>query len=513
MLFAFGAVIGSACSSETLDLTAHEPCLAVFMPNVFSIGVVERGRTISRTIAIENAGTSRCELVSIFAREPEAELTVFPSALPVSLAPRERAFFGIELRLPESGNFENAVVAVMASGETFVLPLRAGSGDTELVLIPDHLDFESQLGCAPRTRTVTVFNTGPVFAAAPVTLQGPHADAFVALAPTTLLLEPGASAALDVVFLPRFEGVHDATLVAGDETAQLRAVGVRGERIVEEHRVPELPKTDVLFAIDNSITMAPFHADLEANLRAWFEVAAALELDVHFAATTTDMASGSAQGRLLPIDGALVLTGTSSDDVLRAIIPGVDGSTQTSGLEAVARAVSEPLRSGHNAGFFREDAWLAVVIISAAEDRSPGTVDSYLARINPMGSPRISISGAVGDRGGCEGPNGSAIEATRYLEAIAASGGIASSICWRDWSRSLENIGTTFSKPTVFYLDYPARPETIEIDIDGVSIPATQPNGTRLWSYDAATSAVRITAFAAPSPGSVVTIRYERACE
>lgn len=511
-----GLLACTACPVETLDLTIDtppiEPCFASFVPSMFAVGAVERDRTITRTIAIENMGTTRCELASIAVQTPDPDLKLLHPALPASIAPAERFMVTVELRL-DTPSYENALLARMSSGEQIVLPLSGTSEKAELLIAPVSLDFEVARECGIDARMLSVFNTGSVQASATITTEGADVESFLFSNPTVLVLEPGDFGEVQVVFSPRHDGIHEATLLVGEQTVPLRGFAPLAERVAQDFRVPELPKVDVLLVFETSPAMIDAHPFIEPNLRSWFDGAAAQGLDLRFAATTTDMSAAGAQGRFLPLDGPRVLTATASDDELRSIIPGADGSTQTLGLQAIASALNEPLLSGHNAGFLRDGAWLSVVIIAASDDLSPGPVDSYVGRANPTNSPLITISGAVGDRGGCDGPGGPVAEATRYLEAIDMSAGVVSSICARDWSRAFDNFGITFSEPAVFYLDHPARPESIEVYFDNVFIPASDPAGTVFWSYEPSTSSVRISAFAAPAPGSLVTIIYERSCD
>src|SRR5262249_36052595 len=57
----------------------------------------------------------------------------------------------------------------------------------------------------------------------------------------------------------------------------------------------------------------------------------------------------------------------------------------------IRRALSDP----HNAGFLRDDAVLAIVVLAAQDDQSPGTVDEYRAFLRGLKADEDDVMFAV----------------------------------------------------------------------------------------------------------------------
>ncbi|MCB9796382.1 MAG: lamin tail domain-containing protein, partial [Alphaproteobacteria bacterium] len=95
----------------------------------------------------------------------------------------------------------------------------------------------------------------------------------------------------------------------------------------------------------------------------------------------------------------------NADEIFAELVAqGISGSGIEMGLEAARMALSEPLLSGLNAGFLRDEANLAFIIVSDEDDTSPYPVDSYLRFFTDLkgeeayrNHQRFSISSVVGD--------------------------------------------------------------------------------------------------------------------
>lgn len=165
-------------------------------------------------------------------------------------------------------------------------------------------------------------------------------------------------------------------------------------------------KTDILFVIDNSDSMAEEQAGIASELPAFIDQlkqGAGIEQDFRVGLITTSvyqnaLVSGQLYyqdypdqaGRLQPVpdaapDGGVVL-GTGSERYLEASDPalidkftrlvrqGTGGSGQETPFEAVRLATGPlaqtPLADGGNGGFFRDGARLLVVVVSDEDDCS-----------------------------------------------------------------------------------------------------------------------------------------------
>ncbi len=179
-------------------------------------------------------------------------------------------------------------------------------------------------------------------------------------------------------------------------------------------------KTDILFVVDDSGSMAQRQANLATNFQAFAGRLAVLPVknDFQIGITTTSVHRNVTQnptppntystvfpasqnpctsvpnagqpypqGALVSVTGPAdptqrlqsttapprILAGSSAtlgQDFTSNVFVGVCGSGKEQGLEAARLAVSEPLRSGANAGFLRPGARLAVIVVSDDDDCS-----------------------------------------------------------------------------------------------------------------------------------------------
>jgi hypothetical protein len=132
------------------------------------------------------------------------------------------------------------------------------------------------------------------------------------------------------------------------------------------------PKVDILFVIDNSGSMGEVQGGLRANA---YKFANALSqvaiLDYHVGVISTDMVKLMESGRLQGIPTYVERTTPNVVDVLsNKMVLGTDGSAVEMMFSPVMEALSPYLEAGHNKGFYRQDAYLAVIMITDAADQS-----------------------------------------------------------------------------------------------------------------------------------------------
>jgi len=183
--------------------------------------------------------------------------------------------------------------------------------------------------------------------------------------------------------------------------------------------LPPSVATDILFVIDNSGSMQEEQQKVVDQLHTFIEnmTNAPIRNDFQLAVVTTAVtqnarACGAATVECLafpeqagtlqrgkdpgghvanPSDALVLAPGGDSAAFLaaarRAIGQGTSGSGQEMGLEAMRRAVSEPLASGPNSGLLRPGARLLVVIVSDEDDCS----DS-----GGCTTPALEVTGACG---------------------------------------------------------------------------------------------------------------------
>lgn len=138
------------------------------------------------------------------------------------------------------------------------------------------------------------------------------------------------------------------------------------------------PKVDILFVIDSSGSMSTAQNNLRRNAHLFAsEIAKMSILDFHIGVTTTDMwgcrplGIGSNCGQL---SGYPIFVDRNTPNMVAQLadrmIVGTNGSATEVMFTPTVAALSPPLETGVNAGFYRQDAFFAVIFITDADDQS-----------------------------------------------------------------------------------------------------------------------------------------------
>ncbi|MFZ5475551.1 MAG: lamin tail domain-containing protein [Myxococcota bacterium] len=166
-------------------------------------------------------------------------------------------------------------------------------------------------------------------------------------------------------------------------------------------------------------------------------------------------------------NGDLWLTSETegADEIfVEMVTQGISGTGFEMGLEAARLAlVDDPDVEGDaaesNVGFVREEANLAILVVSDEEDSSPMSVDSYLRAFADVKGDEayrdhrvMSVSAVIGSdppefdgQASCESEHGAATYGERYVDAVAQTGGLMDSICAADFSPIVAELGLTLS--------------------------------------------------------------------
>ena len=204
-----------------------------------------------------------------------------------------------------------------------------------------------------------------------------------------------------------------------------------------------VPSVDVLFVIDNSCSMEEEQAALAQNFAFFIDYFLGSDLDYHVGVLSTGWDDAADRGKLRQagtyrwIDESV----TDPETVFRTMsIMGTGGPSEEKGRAQVYGAI-ELLGEHTNKGFYRDDAALAVVVVSDEDDASgnspigKGAFVSWLRDLKEDPS-QVSFSSIVGTDACPDIAHG-----TDYLDVTAAVGGIDFPICNRDWSQVLEDLG------------------------------------------------------------------------
>jgi len=303
---------------------------------------------------------------------------------------------------------------------------------------------------------------------------------------------------------------------------------------IEETFEQQPEPVDILFVVDNSCSMMEEQQALRDNFESLF--AHMDGVDFHIGVTVLDdWATQPPIGQLFgPTPYIDPATPDPVDTFWANMTMGYDGMGACEvGLEASYRAVTEPLVSGHNAGFYRDEARLTIVVVSDEVDGSVTGCEGitameyagWLHEFKDRGLDGLLFAAVVGDdSGGCESSWGSAEPGRGYLDVVDELGpdhASFNSICDHYWAPLMSTIGQTSVGPnTHFPLAQWPDPATLEVFLDmdgdgpGVELPIPMDPAfeqENAWEYDDVDNAVRFDTTTAPPVGAQLRVTYQPA--
>lgn len=285
---------------------------------------------------------------------------------------------------------------------------------------------------------------------------------------------------------------------------------------------------DILFVVDNSESMEPHQKKLAANIQHFVNTfeQGSQNLDYHIGITPiydssrygSDIQNFNPNGFLLPLNGETgdkqkyFYTRSHQDLPLlaRSIHIGVkplkdkeghyQGPEREESLSPVYAAFSDPaLSSPTNQGFYRPEARLAVIIITDADDYSPGLsgagLDYFLKSLknDPTGE-KISTFGVLASRDDCAKVDPDMADTPqRILDFLAVSQGRALSLCKGNFAEMLTSISQEIQQKVpkqAFVLQGVPEHGTLKVLIGGVELPP----GPQTWTYDPTQNSIVVTA-------------------
>lgn len=325
------------------------------------------------------------------------------------------------------------------------------------------------------------------------------------------------------------------------KTALLAAFSTVLGSCVVDNTVDRLTKTeiflqepnslvDILFVVDSSPSMADEQQLIADGFESFIGTLEESNADFQLGVIDMDMDLDNSRRAML-IGNPPYLT--PEDDYITAfkarVKVGVDGSDKEKGLSAAYAAVTEPLASGQNGGFVREDANLVLIFVSDEEDCSDAdalageggsacydqrqlliSVKQFIQDFSELksGEARVVASAIVGPKANQqEGCQQEVWPGNRYRSMAGTMGGIVGNICNPDYSGIMEDLGLAVAgEITVFNLSYAAVPETIEVMVDDEIIAESDSEG---WTYDAEYRQIRFDGSYVPPRGSGISVSYE----
>lgn len=301
------------------------------------------------------------------------------------------------------------------------------------------------------------------------------------------------------------------------------AVEAEGDEIFD-------PKIDILFVIDDSGSMSSHQRNLANNVDLFINnFLQRQDIDYHIGVITTSN-SPSWSGRGVPCCGKLVdlagvtyvtrTTPNASWALKRNMLVGTNGDSREMIFDPLASAI-DVKNSQHNQGFFRDDAFLAIVIISDAEDQSQKETPQSIAQKLTLFKGKKDRWTAFGvivptiDPYRCERDEFNVvptrIELFLDLAKLDPSTQNVYNLCDPAFGQNLAKIGEVLSYTVgnIIYLKRVPIVSTIQVWYGTQRI---DPHPTQGWSYDPARNAIVLGSeiqWSQQPPGTRVRVRYE----
>lgn len=343
---------------------------------------------------------------------------------------------------------------------------------------------------------------------------------------------PGKVAKVGLVFFPtRLDpALHEAeVLVTSNATrdpVSIRLAGMSAADgpVTDTHTQLVGPKADILWVIDNSCSMYDEQARLVDNLSQFVSYADSLDSDYQMGVTVTDGLSSQAGLLEFCYPHPRVVSHTYADriDAFECLFRvGIEGSPNEAGMAAAMRALQRaqsPIQDpvlNPNAGFLRDDASLAIVMLTDEDDNSiepDALFEAYFKSIKgPGGESQVKVHAiATPVDEPCVTDMRFGTPGYRYKGITEAMGGRFFNICLEDWQPILRNLGLdVFTLLTQWSLSQAASPGSVTVTVDGVPIPPSADNG---YVYNAGTNVVEFRGAAVPQPGQEVSFSYLGNC-
>lgn len=285
------------------------------------------------------------------------------------------------------------------------------------------------------------------------------------------------------------------------------------------------PSVDILFVIDDSGSMYSHQQNLKDNVDLFTQGLVGNKfVDYHIGVISTsdqytsmtDSGGGVLAGRTKWIDRN---TANNIDVLKQNLQLGINGSGYEMVFDPIRFALSEPVVSGQNAGFYRPSAYLAIVVITDAEDQSTemdaNRIYNFLVDLKKGDSTKLLSYGVViptTDATNCTRDETNS-PPTRIEEFFSLTKGNYYGLCDSDYGTKLAGIGSDLVERIGRRVLLDRRPDinTIEVRYGSQVVMADPVNG---WSFEATDNAVvlgRNIKWSEQPEGTVVQVYFQPA--
>lgn len=271
---------------------------------------------------------------------------------------------------------------------------------------------------------------------------------------------------------------------------------------------------DLLIVVDDTESVREERAKLIASLESLLAPLWEQDHDTHVGLISSSVDDPAGTGVLHAFEGRRWASEEMHlDDAVAWLAEVVDVPSGLNNLEEPRAALFAALAvedDGVNEGFRRDDAYLALVILSDEDDQTAApTLDDFVDWLaDEPGLDRVSGAAIVSDEG--TDPCGSGAFGAEHIGLIDRIGGTVIPICTEDYSPPLEVASQSIAQlapPRVYRLAQAAVPESVAVE---VRLPSgfTNELSETGFVYDAPRQQVILYGDTPPSAGSRVTVHY-----
>ncbi len=327
-------------------------------------------------------------------------------------------------------------------------------------------------------------------------------------------------------------GDYTYTVTASDKLGNQSRVDIKfavRRNLIEKNQIVPVDannKIDVLVVIDNSGSMATEQANMSTRFATFLDQLNGLNWQVGI--VTTDLSGTTAlkDGRLVPmsgLSGQYILNSSMDFNTAKTAFGATikrseSGSGNEQGIGASYRAIQRSLIPGEavnapNVAFFRQDAALAIVVVSDADETNPnglqtqnkpeGLIDLVKTTWNNQKSFAFhSIVVKSGDSV-CLPKNGNEAYGKNYETLSNLTGGVIGSVCADDYASQLSAMGRV-SASLVNSVNLECAP--VDVNSDGkIDVAVALSGGGAVPSY--VVDGTKVT-FAQALPAGQVNLQY-----
>lgn len=283
------------------------------------------------------------------------------------------------------------------------------------------------------------------------------------------------------------------------------------------------PKVDILFVIDSSGSMQSAQANLKANA---YKFAAALSkvaiLDYHVGILTTDM--DDCRDHCGRLQGIPTFVERSTPNLVQVLsdkmLVGTNGSAEEMSFAPVVEALSPNLENGANVGFYRQDAYLAVIMITDAKEQSNYSPQDMMTFLVQKKHDKKKVLGygvirKVAEQSICTTGGESIDDKLEIFLAGVVNGNSKQdnvlSLCATDWGEKLAEFAKDIVKRSAGSVKLTALPSPASISV----VYGTQviPNDLKTgWTYRSSSNTLEFGSnivWSEQPVGTTLSINYE----